>query len=97
MDSEAEVLSRRLLSVTEASFQRRAQLEQALASRVVIEQAKGILAERFGISIDAAFAILRSAARAERTKIHALAREVVDSPKSPPAIARAADGRSRTV
>lgn len=43
-----------------------AQLEHALASRITIEQAKGILRERFGWSIEDAFAVLRLAARSAR-------------------------------
>src|SRR4051812_39480908 len=44
---EMESAIRRLLAVTGASFERRAQLERALETRIAVEQAKGILAERF--------------------------------------------------
>ena len=98
MPPEEAVVARRLLAVTEASLQRRAQLEGALASRIVIEQAKGVLAERFGIGVDDAFQILRRSARAERMKIHELAAEVVSSPHTPAGITRAlARARERAV
>jgi hypothetical protein len=54
-----------------------AQLEHALRSRIVIEQAKGIIAERLGVDMDVAFDILRSAARSHRIKIHAVAERVI--------------------
>ena len=60
-----------------------AQLELALSSRVVIEQAKGMLAERFQISVDHAFELLRRAARSNRMRIHELARRVVDERETP--------------
>ena len=54
-----------------------AQLQHALDSRVLIEQAKGVLAERHGISIDRAFALLRRQARAHSARLHDVAHRVV--------------------
>jgi GAF domain-containing protein len=53
------------------------QLQHALNSRVVIEQAKGILAERRGVNMDAAFDELRRHARNSNTKLSDYARVVV--------------------
>ena len=69
-----------------------AQLRAALGSRVVIEQAKGILAERFGLELDDAFLLLRSAARTSRVNLHALARDVVASWATPREILAVRDG-----
>lgn len=55
-----------------------AQLEHALQSRVIIEQAKGVLAERHRIPTSEAFQRLRDRARRTRTSVHALARQVVE-------------------
>ncbi|GAA4201545.1 GAF and ANTAR domain-containing protein [Actinocatenispora rupis] len=54
------------------------QLQTALTSRIVIEQAKGVLAERGAMSMDDAFAALRGYARAHHHSLTALARDVVD-------------------
>lgn len=54
------------------------QLQNALSSRVVIEQAKGVLAERAQISVDAAFAYLRDYARNSNRRLGEIAAEVVD-------------------
>jgi AmiR/NasT family two-component response regulator len=70
-----------------------AQLEHALASRIVIEQAKGILAERYRLTVDEAFEVLRGASRSNRIRIHALAEAVIDSPRTPEAIERQLDPR----
>ena len=71
---EATVAVARLLSVTQATYERRAQLEHALQSRVEIEQAKGIVAERYGLGVDEAFELIRLAARTNRMKLHDLVR-----------------------
>jgi hypothetical protein len=80
---EAAVAVGRLLAVTEAAYERRAQLEQALQSRVAIEQAKGVLAERYGLELDAAFELIRRAARSNRMKLHDLVRKVKPGEPTP--------------
>ena len=52
------------------------QLQSALTSRIVIEQAKGVLAERLQVSPDDAFGMLRAAARSRNRLLSDLAREV---------------------
>jgi AmiR/NasT family two-component response regulator len=59
------------------------QLQTALESRIVIEQAKGVLAERYRIGVDEAFALLRRSARNHRLRLHALAAAVVASHETP--------------
>jgi GAF domain-containing protein len=54
------------------------QLEHALQSRVVVEQAKGVLAERLGVDPDAAFMRLRRYGRVRGLHLAELARQVVD-------------------
>jgi ANTAR domain/GAF domain len=54
------------------------QLQAALNSRIVIEQAKGILAERLQTGPDEAFGVLRAAARSRNRLLSELAREVTD-------------------
>ena len=54
------------------------QLQAALNSRVIIEQAKGKLAERLGVDMDQAFALLRDRARATNRRLSDLARAIVD-------------------
>ncbi|MFJ9538187.1 ANTAR domain-containing protein [Streptomyces sp. NPDC101225] len=53
------------------------QLEHALTSRIIIEQAKGTLAARHSISVDEAFRILRAHARSHRRRLAEVASEVV--------------------
>ncbi|MEO3827990.1 GAF and ANTAR domain-containing protein [Actinomadura sp. B10D3] len=54
------------------------QLQIALNSRVIIEQAKGMLAERHQTSLDQAFAALRAQARDTNRKLADLALAVID-------------------
>jgi GAF domain-containing protein len=60
------------------------QLQKALDSRVVIEQAKGVLAARHDLHIDDAFQHLRARARSASRKLHDVAREVVEDRPGPP-------------
>ena len=53
------------------------QLQQALDSRVVIEQAKGMLAEQLDMAVDEAFVVLRGHARSNGRKLHDVASDVV--------------------
>lgn len=59
------------------------QLEHALAARVVVEQAIGVLAERQRLAPRASFERLRKAARSRGRRVHDLAREVVSSAGDP--------------
>lgn len=59
------------------------QLEHALAARVVVEQAIGVLTERQHSSPRDAFERLRKTARSRGRKVHDLAREVVQSARDP--------------
>ncbi|GGO89110.1 GAF and ANTAR domain-containing protein [Wenjunlia tyrosinilytica] len=53
------------------------QLQTALTSRVIVEQAKGILSERWGTTVDDAFATLRRYARSHNERLADVARSVV--------------------
>ena len=59
------------------------QLKGALSSRVLLEQAKGMLAERLDIGPEDAFILLRRAARSSRMKLHDLAGAVIVSRETP--------------
>jgi len=54
------------------------QLQNALNSRILIEQAKGVIAHRNSVSVDEAFALLRSHARSNRRGIAEVAADVVN-------------------
>ncbi|WP_320780181.1 GAF and ANTAR domain-containing protein [Streptomyces sp. CRN 30] len=55
-----------------------AQLQAALAGRVVIEQAKGVLAEHWHVGVDEAFDGLRAYARSRRLGLSAVCRQLVE-------------------
>ncbi|MCU1431294.1 MAG: hypothetical protein JWP95_399 [Actinotalea sp.] len=59
------------------------QLQRALDSRVVIEQAKGLLAERAGISVGEAFGRLRHHARSTSQSLGEVARALVEDGVGP--------------
>ena len=80
---EAAAAVGRLMSVTEAAYERRAQLEQALQSRVAIEQAKGVVAERYRLDVDDAFEHIRRAARSNRMKLHDLVQKIKPGEPTP--------------
>ena len=89
---ETETAVRRLVELTTILARRCAQLQEALDTRVVIEQAKGVLAERFHLEPDQAFDVLRRSARSNRTPLRDLAARVVSSEQTPREVAAQLDG-----
>lgn len=68
------ILQRRALSSSELLAE---QLQTALNERIVIEQVKGLLAERGGLDVDEAFAVLRDFCRSSRLPLTRTARELL--------------------
>jgi GAF domain-containing protein len=64
------------------------QLRAALQSRILIEQAKGVLAARLGVSVDEAFTVLRRHARNNGERLTSMARAVIDDGLVPEAVPR---------
>ena len=62
------------------------QLRSALIQRVVVEQAEGFLRERFDISVDEAFTLLRRYARTHGDHLSDVARQLMADPSSRPAL-----------
>lgn len=54
------------------------QLQVALNSRVILEQAKGILSEQTGLDVDSSFALLRSYARTHNLRLGDVATAVIN-------------------
>jgi GAF domain-containing protein len=65
------------------------QLAQALNSRIVIEQAKGIVAQAAHVDMTTAFERLRATARSNNIKLAVVARAVIDGTISPTALGQA--------
>jgi GAF domain-containing protein len=61
------------------------QLQEALDNRLVIEQAKGIIAGELGCTLDQAFSILRRHARSKSATVRSVAQAVVELGLRPPA------------
>jgi GAF domain-containing protein len=67
-----------------AEFQRvNEQLTRALTSRIVIEQAKGVVFERAGVDMSEAFARLRAYARAHNRRLTDVAQAAIDGTLDP--------------
>ena len=61
------------------------QLSQALASRIVIEQAKGVISERAGVDLTESFSRLRSYARSHNLRLAEVAQAALDGTLVPEA------------
>jgi transcriptional regulator with GAF, ATPase, and Fis domain len=86
-DAELEIARAMAQVATIALIQERAirersilaeQLQAALRSRIVIEQAKGMLAEHLSTTVDEAFQLLNKYARDRNRRLTEVARDVVD-------------------
>ena len=62
------------------------QLQHALNSRIVIEQAKGMVAERAGLNMELAFTALRTYARDHNLRLVDVAGSVIDGALAPSAL-----------
>lgn len=60
------------------------QLQTALNSRVLIEQAKGVLAERLHVDVADAFTLLRNGARSHNRRLSELAQAIIDGTEQIP-------------
>jgi AmiR/NasT family two-component response regulator len=78
----------RLMELNAQLVEKSDQLSHALNSRVVIEQAKGVLAARHEIDMQTAFDVLRRGARSHQLKLRDLAERVINEPSTPREIAR---------
>ncbi|WP_438352654.1 ANTAR domain-containing protein [Microbacterium sp. CJ88] len=68
------ILQQRLVEEAQLA---RGQLQRALDSRVVIEQAKGYIAQSLGLDMDAAFQVLRAHARSAQRRLGDVASDVI--------------------
>lgn len=76
----ADMAASYVATLTELDESRRTadQLQQALHSRVLIEQAKGVLASELQISVDQAYVVLRNQARRHSASLRSVAQAVVE-------------------
>jgi AmiR/NasT family two-component response regulator len=86
LPAQIEAEMERLVVYADAQERKVSQLQAALDSRVVIEQAIGILAGRFVLPVADAFEVLRAAARNSRREVREVAEELRVSRETPPAI-----------
>jgi AmiR/NasT family two-component response regulator len=71
------------------------QLQTALNSRILIEQAKGVLAEHGNLSMVTAFDRLRSYARRHNLRLSAVAQQVIDTDLAAAVLTAPATTRAR--
>jgi GAF domain-containing protein len=71
------------------------QLEVALESRIVIEQAKGIVTEHNKVSVDSAFELIRGFARANNRLLSETARSLINGSLSPEQLVDASAPKKR--
>jgi GAF domain-containing protein len=70
------------------------QLNHALNSRIVIEQAKGMVAERQSVDMEQAFTLLRNHARNHNTRLAAVAHAVIDGTMAATALDRSPSAKA---
>src|SRR6476619_602814 len=78
----------RLIELDAQLIEKTSQREGALDSRVVIEQAKGVLAARHEIDVETACHVLRRGARFHHLNLRYLAQRVISERTTPREIAR---------
>jgi AmiR/NasT family two-component response regulator len=81
--AQIEAEMERLVVYADAQERKVGQLQAALDARVIIEQAIGILAERFVLPFADAFEVLRAAARNSRLEVRVVAEELRASRETP--------------
>ncbi|MGW6276997.1 GAF and ANTAR domain-containing protein [Kribbella sp. NPDC055071] len=59
------------------------QLQSALNSRILLEQAKGVISERAGVNVDDAFVLMRTHARRNHLQLRVVASAVIDGTIGP--------------
>src|SRR5205807_3854883 len=78
-DTQLMELFAALAALALAEAQRAEQLREAIVSRDLIGQAKGILMERYQVDAGAAFAVLTRTSQATNVKVAAVARRLVET------------------
>ncbi|MCW2871644.1 GAF and ANTAR domain-containing protein [Actinacidiphila oryziradicis] len=62
----------------EQTYVEKGQLQAALTSRILVEQAKGVLAERWQTTVDEAFVAFRKYARSQHLRLSDFARQIIE-------------------
>lgn len=75
------------------SAEKSEQLQRALDSRVLVEQAKGLVAGRLGTDVDVAFMLLRAYARSRNLQLAGVCKDVLSRKLPPSALLTESHGR----